>query len=48
MLLFLGGITIRAMQYMRVSLDFNEKNKTDDLSISVNILKELYFAQKKL
>ena len=44
----LGSVMIRGIQYMRVSLDFNEKNKSDDLSTSIHILKELYFAQKDL
>lgn len=44
----LGSVMIRAMQYMRVSLDFNEENKSDDLSISINILRELHLAQKDL
>jgi len=44
----LGSVMIRAMQYMRVSLNFNEENKSDDLSISISILKELHFAQKNL
>ncbi len=44
----LGSVMIRGIQYMRVSLDFNEKSKSDDLSTSISILKELYFAQKDL
>ena len=44
----LGSVMIRAMQYMRVSLDFNEENNGDDLSTSISILRELHFAQKDL
>jgi membrane protein len=44
----LGSVMIRAMQYMRVSLDFNEESKSDDLSTSITILRELYLAQKNL
>ena len=44
----LGSVMIRAMQYMRVSLDFNEESKSDNLSTSVTILRELYLAQKNL
>lgn len=44
----LGSVMIRAMQYMKVSLDFKNEVKSDDLSISINILKKLYLAQKEL
>ncbi len=44
----LGSVMIRVMQHMRVSLNFNEENKSDDLSISISILRELHLAQKDL
>ncbi|AIT09766.1 hypothetical protein LO80_07155 [Candidatus Francisella endociliophora] len=44
----LGAVMIRAMQYMKVTLDFKKEVKRDDLSIGVNMLKELYLAQKEL
>ncbi|BCL53759.1 hypothetical protein JPFTNV_16440 [Francisella tularensis subsp. holarctica] len=39
---------IRAMQYMKVTLNFKKEVKRDDLSISVNMLKELHIAQREL
>lgn len=44
----LGSVMIRGIQYMKVSLDFKKEVKSDDLSISISILKELYLAQKEL
>lgn len=44
----LGAVMIRAMQYMKVTLDFKKEVKRDDLSIGVNMLKELHLAQKEL
>jgi membrane protein len=39
---------IRAMQYMKITLDFKKEVKRDDLSISVNILKDLHIVQREL
>ena len=33
---------------MKVTLDFKKEVKRDDLSVSVNMLKELHLAQKEL
>ncbi|AJI72422.1 tRNA processing ribonuclease BN [Francisella tularensis subsp. novicida GA99-3548] len=44
----LGAVMIRAMQYMKVTLNFKKEVKRDDLSISVNMLKELHIAQREL
>ncbi|MDE4955314.1 hypothetical protein NAI32_10540, partial [Francisella tularensis subsp. holarctica] len=43
-----GAVMIRAMQYMKVTLIFKKEVKSDDLSISVNLLKELHIAQREL
>ncbi|QIV95123.1 YhjD/YihY/BrkB family envelope integrity protein [Allofrancisella frigidaquae] len=43
----LGAVMIRAIQYMKITLDFKKEVKRDDLSIGINILKELYLAQKE-
>jgi len=44
----LGAVMIRAMQYMKVTLDFKKEVRRDSLSIGVNMLKELHIAQKEL
>jgi membrane protein len=44
----LGSVMIRAMQYMKITFDFKREVKNDDLSISINMLGELYKAQKNL
>ena len=44
----LGAVMIRAMQYMKVTLNFKKEVKRDDLSISVNILKDLHTVQREL
>lgn len=44
----LGAVMIRAIQYMRVTLDFKKEVRRDDLSISINMLRELHVAQRKL
>ncbi|MED7788664.1 YhjD/YihY/BrkB family envelope integrity protein [Francisella sp. 19X1-34] len=44
----LGAVMIRAMQYMKITLDFKKEVKRDDLSISVNILKDLHIVQREL
>lgn len=44
----LGAVMIRAMQYMKVTLDFKKEVKRDDLSISVNILRDLHIVQREL
>jgi membrane protein len=43
-----GAVMIRGIQYMSVTLNFNKNVKRDDMSIAVNILKELYTSQKNL
>ncbi|AJC48542.1 YihY family inner membrane protein [Allofrancisella guangzhouensis] len=43
----LGAVMIRAIQYMKITLDFKKEVKRDDLTIGVNVLKELYLAQKE-
>ncbi|MDE4949052.1 hypothetical protein NAI31_10465, partial [Francisella tularensis subsp. holarctica] len=37
----------RAMKYMKVTLNFKNEVKRDDISISVNMLKELHIAQRE-
>ncbi|WP_150467112.1 YhjD/YihY/BrkB family envelope integrity protein [Francisella sp. SYW-9] len=44
----LGAVMIRAMQYMKITLDFKKEVRRDDLSISVNILKDLHIIQREL
>ncbi|AXA34504.1 YihY family inner membrane protein [Francisella adeliensis] len=44
----LGSVMIRAIQYMKITFDFKREVKNDDLSISINMLSELYKAQKDL
>lgn len=44
----LGAVMIRAMQYMKVTLDFKQEVERDDFCIGINMLKELYLVQKEL
>ena len=47
-IVLVGAVMIRGIQYMSVTLNFNKSNRRDDISIAVNILKELYTSQKNL
>jgi membrane protein len=47
-IVLIGAVMIRGIQYMSVTLNFNKNVKRDDMSIAVNILKELYASQKNL